>query len=85
MAYQYQASYESFSSLLSFSTFTKGPYTTAQLASDEKDLLNRYCKDLGYDPPKVSAYKALMAMLEHAPAESGKTYVATVLHVAKTK
>jgi len=35
--------------------------------------------------PKFLPTEFFTAMLEHAPAESGKRYVATVLHVVQTK
>ena len=91
MTYQRQSSYESFCSLLSckskdFEAFSKGQYTTAELVSDvQKNLLDRYQKDLDIDQRQISPYKLLIAMLKHAPAESGKRYVAAVLLIAATK
>ena len=90
MGHQRQSSYESFCSILScksddFEDFYKGGYTTAQLVSDvQKDLLDKHLRDLEPDHRGISTYKLLTAMLEHAPSESGKRYVATVLHIAYT-
>jgi len=91
MGHQRQSSYESFCNLFSctpeeFEYFYKGPHTTAQLVSDvQKDLLDKHLRDLEPDQRGISTYKLLSAMLEHAPTESGKRYVATVLHIAYTK
>ena len=91
MGHQRQSSYDSFCSILSctsdkFEDFYKGGYTTAQLVSDvQKDLLDKHLRDVEPDQRGISTYKLLTAMLEHAPSESGKRYVATVLHIAYTK
>jgi len=50
----------------------------------QKDL-DKHLKDLEPNRRGISAYKLLTAMLEHAPTESGKRSVATVLHIAYTK
>ena len=88
---QCQPSYESFCNLFSctseeFEYFYKGGYTTAQLVSDvQEDLLDKHLRDVEPDQRGISTYKLLTATLEHAPSESGKRYVATVLHIAYTK
>ena len=46
---------------------------------------DKHLRDLEPDQQGISTYKLLTAMLEHAPSESGKKYVATVLHIAYTK
>ena len=51
----------------------------------QKDLLDRRHQDLDIDQQGTSTYRLLIAMLEHAPAKSGKRYIATVLHITGTK
>ena len=90
MSHKRQSSYEPFCSILScrsddFVKFSEA-HTTAKLVSDvQKNLLDKHRTELGPDKRGISAYKLLTAMLEHAPADSGKKYVATVLHIAYTK
>jgi len=56
-----------------FEEFYNDSYTTTQFISNEqKDFLDRFCKDLDYNPPEIFAYRLLTAMLEHAPIESEK-------------
>jgi len=69
-----------------FHEFYSGPYDTGQLVSNAKNsILNRFCTDLESNHSKYNRYKLLMAMLDHAPIDSGKRYVATVLAIAGTK
>jgi len=67
-----------------FDEFYHDSYTTTQFISNEqKDLLDRFCKDLDYDPPENFAYRLLT--LEHTPTESGKRQAATASRTDRTK
>ncbi|KAL9708594.1 hypothetical protein Ac2012v2_008139 [Leucoagaricus gongylophorus] len=69
-----------------FHEIYSGPYNTGQLVSDaKKSVLNRFRADLESNHSKCNRYKLLMAMLDHAPTDSGRRYVATVLAIAGTK
>jgi len=69
-----------------FHKFYSGPYDTGQLIVDaKKRVLNRFRVDLESNHSKCNRYKLLMAMLDHAPTDSGKRYVATCLAIAGTK
>ena len=63
-----------------------GLYNTGQLVSNaKKSILNRFRGDLESNHSKCNRYKLLIAILDHAPTDSGKRYVATVLAIAGTK
>ena len=69
-----------------FHEFYSAPYDTDQLVADAKNsVLNRFHADLESNYSKCNRYKLLMAMLDHAPTNSGKRYVATCLAIARTK
>ena len=91
MTHQRSSSEDTISSVLTctsetFHEFYSGPYDTGQLVSDaKKSVLNRFRADLESNHSKCNRYKLLMAMLDHAPTDSGKRYVATVLAIAGTK
>ena len=69
-----------------FHEFYSSPYDTNQLVADaKKSVLNRFRADLESNHSKCNRYKLLMAMLDYAPTDSGKRYVATCLAIAGTK
>ena len=91
MTHQRSSSGDTISSILTctsetFHEFYSGPYDTGQLVADaKKSVLNRFRADLESNYSKCNRYKLLMAMLDHAPTDSGKRYVATCLAIAGTK
>jgi len=63
-----------------------GLYNTGQLVSNtKKSILNRFRGDLESNHSKCNRYKLLIAILDHAPTNSGKRYIATVLAITGTK
>ncbi|KAL9710821.1 hypothetical protein Ac2012v2_006359 [Leucoagaricus gongylophorus] len=91
MTHQRSSSGDTISSILTctsetFHEFYSGPYDTGQLVADaKKSVLNTFRADLESNHSKCNRYKLLMAMLDHAPTDSGKRYVATCLAIAGTK
>ena len=91
MTHQCSSSEDMISSILTCTSETfheiySGPYNIGQLVSDtNKSVLNRFHTDLESNHSKCNRYKLLMAMLDHAPTDSGRRYVATVLAIAGTK
>ena len=91
MTHQYSFSGDTISSILTctsetFHEFYSSLYDTDQLvANAKKSVLNRFHADLESNHLKCNRYKLLMAMLDHAPTDSGKRYVATCLAIAGTK
>ena len=91
MTHQRSSSEDTISSILTctsetFHEFYSGPYDTDQLVADaKKSVLNRFRADLESNHSKCNRYKLLVAMLDHAPTDSGKRYVATCLAIAGTK
>ena len=89
--HQRSSSEDTISSILTctsetFHEFYSAPYDTGQLVADAKNsVLNRFHADLESNHSKCNRYKLLMAMLDHAPTNSGKRYVATCLAIARTK
>ncbi|KAL9708936.1 hypothetical protein Ac2012v2_007752 [Leucoagaricus gongylophorus] len=91
MTHQHSSSEDSISSILSCTSETfhqiySSPSDTGQLVSNvQKNVLDRFRADLESNHSKCDRYKLLMAMLDHAPIDSGKRYVATVLAIAGTR
>ena len=91
MTHQRSSSEDTISSVLTCTSETFheiyfGPYNTGQLISDaKKSVLNRFHADLESNHSKCNRYKLLIAMLDHAPTDSGKRYVVTCLAIARTK
>jgi len=71
--------------LETFYEFYSGLYDTSQIVANIKNsVLNRFCTNLKSNHSKCNRYKLLITMLDHAPTDSGKKYVAICLAIAGT-
>ena len=72
--------------LETFYEFYSGLYDTSRIVANIKNsVLNRFCTNLESNRSKCNRYKLLITILDHAPTDSEKRYVATCLAIAGTK